>query len=655
MKTRIFGLLLMALSFGATASAGGEEAPSWLKQAASIKVPVYDKKANGVVLVDESRKTVGEDGRITTVDQFAVRILTREGRGRAQATAIYNTDTEKVKEIRAWLIRPSGDVLRYDKKETLDLASAENDVYNDSRKKVIRAMDDAEAGSVFGYEIVTEEKSLFSQFVWYFQGDLPVISSRLTLTLPAGWRADAVTFNHAKYEPVVNGTTYQWEAGNLPFIEREPNAPGLRNLTPRIAVSIYPPEGKTTLLRSFASWKDVSVFTCELADPQTTVTSEIAAKARELTTTAKTEYEKIQAIGRYAQNVNYISIQVGVGRGGGYRPHAAAEVFSKNYGDCKDKANLMRAMLKSINIDAYPVSIFSGDPTFVQQEWPSPHQFNHAIIAVRVGEETQAPAVLNHASLGRLLIFDPTDNDTPVGDLPDHEQGSLALIAAGARGELARMPVTEPEANKLECNIDAALDAQGALTATLHERMIGQAAVDSRREFKRFARSDYIKLIERWVSSTVPSAAVSKVEPVDDQTAGKFQLQVEFNSPAYARSMRGNLIMFKPAILSRRDLAPLGEETRRHPVVLESQAYSETVKIKLPAGFDVDELPEGAELNHPFGQYAATFEVKDGHLIFKRSLVLKSATIPVEQYSVLRTFFGRIRAIEAAPVVLAKK
>ncbi len=46
------------------------------------------------------------------------------------------------------------------------------------------------------------------------------------------------------------------------------------------------------------------------------------------------------------QNIQYISIQTGLGRGGGYRPHASNEVFAKSYGDCKDKANLMRAMLK---------------------------------------------------------------------------------------------------------------------------------------------------------------------------------------------------------------------------------------------------------------------------------------------------------------------
>ncbi|MCI0661090.1 MAG: hypothetical protein L0220_08450 [Acidobacteria bacterium] len=58
-----------------------DDPPPWLREAASATLPAFDKKVNAVVLHDESRVKVQEDGRITTVDIFAVRILTREGRG----------------------------------------------------------------------------------------------------------------------------------------------------------------------------------------------------------------------------------------------------------------------------------------------------------------------------------------------------------------------------------------------------------------------------------------------------------------------------------------------------------------------------------------------------------------------------------------------
>jgi hypothetical protein len=312
-------------------------------------------------------------------------------------------------------------------------------------------------------------------------------------------------------------------------------------------------------------------------------------------------------------------------------------------------------MLKTLGIESYPVSIYSGDPTFVRQEWPSPQQFNHCIIAVKVGDETQAATIVKHQSLGRLLIFDPTDDDTPVGDLPDHEQGSYALICAGNEGELMKMPVTPPEANRLERAVEAELSADGTLTAKVSERSFGQAAVEERRLFKRAERPQYVKYLERWITQTAPSANVLNSEPKDDAREGKFALDVEFKSPNYAQLMRGRLMVFKPAIVSRRSSVFLTDAKRKHPVVLDSEAYNETVRIKLPEGFDVDEMPDAVDVNQPFGNYAAKCEAKDGHLIFSRSLALKAGIIPVEQYASVRGFFERIRAVEQTPVVLVKK
>jgi hypothetical protein len=655
MLKRLLVSVCLTVCLQAGAAAKGDEPPPWLKQAASTSLPAYGKEVHAVALHDESRKTVEEDGKIVTTNWWAVKILSREGRGYARASENYNTGSGKIKEMRAWLIRPSGEVKSYGKKETVDLARAENDVYNDAREKVISAADDADAGCVFGYEIITEEREVFSQFVWYFQTLNPVVMSRLTVALPQGWRADAITFNHDKIEPSVSGNSYTWELRNLPPIETEPASPKLSKLVARIAVNIFPPQGKATMLRSFASWKDVSRYSSELSDPQAGFNESMAAKARELTAGAKTEFERIQAIGRYAQSVNYISIQIDLGRGGGYRPHNAVDVFNKNYGDCKDKANMMRALLKSLGVESYPVVIYSGDPNRVEPEWPSPHQFNHCIIAVKVSDETQAPTIVKHPSLGRLLIFDPTDDDTPVGDLPDHEQGSYALIVAGDAGELLKMPVTPPEANRLERAVEAELSADGTLTAKVSEHSFGQAAVGERRLFKRAARPQYVTYIERWITQTAPSANVLKSEPNDDARGGKFALDVEFKSPNYAQLMRGRLMVFKPAVVSRRSSIFLTESKRKHPVVLDSETYDETVRIKLPEGFDVDEMPDAAELNQPFGNYTAKCEVKDGHLIFRRSLALKAGTIPVEQYASVRGFFERIRAVEQTPVVLVKK
>lgn len=150
-------------------------------------------------------------------------------------------------------------------------------------------------------------------------------------------------------------------------------------------------------------------------------------------------------------------------------------------------------------------------------------------------------------------------------------------------------------------------------------------------------------------------AKLSKVEPVDSHTDGRFALDVDFTVANYGQLMQDRLLAFKPAIVSRRESLDFTGASRKYPVVLRSNAWTETARVKLPTGFEVDELPDAVKLDTSFGNYTASCEVKDGHLIFTRTLVVRAATIPVEQYAAVRGFFERIRAAEQSPVVLTKK
>src|SRR5262249_15147309 len=153
--------------------------------------------------------------------------------------------------------------------------------------------------------------------------------------------------------------------------------------------------------------------------------------------------------------------------------------------------NLMRAMLKVVGITAFPVSIYSGDPNYVRAAWPSPQQFNHCIVAVKVSDQTQAKTIIQHPALGRLLIFDATDDQTPLGDLPYYLQGSLALISSKSETELVRMPVTPPEMNQLERSATLSLQPDGAIGGQIQELANGQTAVAFRAQFRKMSKPEY--------------------------------------------------------------------------------------------------------------------------------------------------------------------
>lgn len=632
-----------------------EEAPSWLKQAAQNRPGGFGPNVRAAVLHREQSVTLDSSGRLVTVERHAVRILTKEGRAEAVALAFYLSKFSKVSDMEAWLISPSGAVTGYGKKAIIDRISDPDDIYDEGRLKIIDASRDADVGSVFGYTTTTEDRPLFYQDRWSFQHDLPTSFSKFTLTLPNGWTARSVTFNRAAVQPQVSGSTYTWELRDLPEIAREPLSPSFVNLAPMIAVNYSPPAGEQGATRSFADWTEVSRWTSELHDPQVIVDDSVAAKARELTANAKTELEKIRAIGAFVQNLQYISIDIGVGYGNGMKPRPSNTVLNRGYGDCKDKANLMRAMLRVLKIESYPVAIYSGDPNFVKAEWASPGQFNHCIIAVKVSSETNAPTVLDHPKLGRLLIFDATDQFTPVGDLPDYLQGSKALIAAGPDGGLVEMPVTPADFNAWRRETEVTLSENGSVKGVMRERLTGQESRGARTMHRSLNSNDFSRSIEGWLTRGATAARLEKLSPTDDQANAAFNMDVEFSAPSYGQLMQNRLLIFKPALANRTSSVYLTEKARKNPVVIETNSFSETAVFDLPAGFVVDEMPTPVTLESPFGKYTTTVESKDGKFRFTRTLVLNRSVVPVERYGEVREFFSKMLDAEQTPVVLIRK
>ena len=646
--------LTLAIGYAQAVSAG--DPPPWLLDAAKAATPAFDvKDVSALVLRNEESVTIESDGRMVRTVRYALRILTKEGRQEAVARIVYQTDGEKVRDFDAWLIRKSGPAKSYGKKETIDMALADNDLYNEARRKLIFAIDDSAEGDVFGYESVTEERTIFSQMSFRFQDDHPVVFSKFTLNLPNGWRAESVTFNRDKIEAVVSGTSYSWELRDLAPNPYEAGSPSRSSLAPRLAVSFFPSQATATQIRTFSNWADVAKWMSEIEDPQMTVDDALAGKAKDLTAAATNEFERRRAISRYVQQLQYISIQIGTGKGGGYRPRSATEVFAKSYGDCKDKANLMRAMLSVLRIQAFLVSITADDPTYVRAEWASPHQFNHCIIAVKVSDETKAASVVVHPTLGRLLIFDPTDPYTSLGDLPEEQQGSLALIDHKDTDALLQMPVIPAELNRLDRKVNISLTPDGAIAGSLNEKTVGQAAVAERSRLRRLAASEYNQMIESWITRGASGAKTAKIETKDDHQNGDFNLDVVFSAASYGQLMQGRLMVFKPAVVGRLERFSFTDGKRKHPYLIDATTYSESVTIKLPAGFVVDEMPEPANLESAFGKYTANYEVKGDSLIFTRSLKLNRVTVPADKYETVRTFFGLVRNADQSPVVLLRK
>ena len=107
-KFPILSILVFAsvlAAFTSTEAHADGKSPQWLRQTTGKPVPSYEKDVPAVVLHDEQQVTYGADGKLVSVENFAVKVLSREGRDFAVARAFYLVSSGKVREINAWLIR----------------------------------------------------------------------------------------------------------------------------------------------------------------------------------------------------------------------------------------------------------------------------------------------------------------------------------------------------------------------------------------------------------------------------------------------------------------------------------------------------------------------------------------------------------------------
>ena len=645
---------MIALALFLASALMAEDVPDWVREVAAQQSPGYPSKVGTVTLLQDVTLTIGKDGRQTTHERGVEKILQR-GAGIPGAYCFYDPRSGKVHEFKAWLVPASGKPTVFGKNAVLDQDLSNKYEYDEERVKVIEPGGNLAPGSVFAWEIVDEEKTVFTGDEHSFQGADPVLLSRYTLSLPAGWVASGTVFNHEPVQPQVIGTTYTWELRNLPWIEPEEHSPEFHSLAPRLGVNYYPEDTVRLGLMPVRKWRDVSVWQASLMDPAAAVTDAIRAKAIELTRGAVTELDKIRAIGAFVQKTSYVVVEINLARGGGYAPHSAGQVLERNYGDCKDKATLMRALLKAAGIDSYPVGIYQGDRQFVRPEWPSPAQFNHAIIAIRVSPETKLPTVMEYPVLGRLLIFDPTDPVTPVGNLPEQEQGSYALVVAGSDGDLVTMPLLPADQNRIESSADAQLKPDGSLSARIERRYYGQQG-SAVRYLTTFEDRDELKRqFEEGLSYRLGGLSLDRIVPSDHLGDDQLQLNMDVTVKQFGQMLQGRVLMVSPGTLGRRSEYTFPAKLRTEPVRLNAEAFRDSVTIEAPPNFKVDELPDPVQLTSAYGSYKATWKVEGNEILFEQSLEVKNTIAPAADYAKIRQFFEHVDEAQNSAVVLVKQ
>jgi len=643
------GVLFLMLALSAPIFGFGST-PDWLRAAAARPAVKYADDVNGVVLFSDQETIVKDNGDFTDHRRIAYRILRPEGRNLAAMALPFDGET-KINYLHAWSLTAQGQEYESKEKDAYEKSLTAGEVFSDTREKILK-VPGADVGTVVGFEFEQKNRPYLLQEVWFIQRYLPVERARYSLRLPRSWEYRASWINHADLAPAESNGTYVWEVADVPRIEVEAHEPPYRALASAMVVTFFSEKLKG---QTYRSWDDLGAWYSQLIESSHVSSPALQKKALELAPPQMPAAERIQALARFVQqDIRYAAIEVGIG---GFRPHPAADVFEHRYGDCKDKAMLLSTMLAQIGVKSFQLLIHVQRGTYTGST-PPYRGFNHAILAIQLPEASIPrpwTAVYEQPKLGRLLIFDPTNDRVPLGQLPSYEQDNYALLVTDGGGDFIHLPVSSPELNRLKRTARLRLSPEGALQGEVEEISSGATAASMRSFLRDESQQDQKKIIERLLGRTMSNFVVSdlKIDNIDD-LGSDVVVHYKFIAEHYAQHS-GGLLFLRPRIVGQLE-GFLDTSKPRHysyqftvPSLL-----NETVEITLPEGFRADELPPAVASVFPFGAYSSSTEVADNLLRYKREYRVSDTVVPVDRIGELRKLFTEIRNDEKNVATLRK-
>ncbi len=636
--------------------AGGGVAPPWMHALVNAPLPAHDEKTDAVVLYSETAVTVLPDHRINTLVREAYKILRPGGREYGIVAIPFNPQ-KKITSLHGWCIPAQGKDYEVKDKEATEVSLPMiegSELISDVKEKLLR-IPAPDPGNIIGYEYEVHEQPLVLQNLWDFQGESPVRESHYSLQVPPGWEYKASWLNYAEMKPTQAGNgQWQWVLSDVKAIRREDDMPPLRGVAGQMIVTFFPPGGAAA--DEFATWREMGNWYQNLTSRRRDASPEIKQEVTTRTALAATPLDKMRALAQFVQHdIRYVAIELGIG---GWQPHPAADVFVHRYGDCKDKTTLMSSMLREIGVDSYYVVINTRRGSATPDMPPHVGAFNHVIVAIKLPEGVTDPslvATMQHPRLGRLLIFDPTNELTPFGQIAGYLQANYGLLVTPDGGELVELPQQPSRMNSIQRAARLTLDAQGTLKGSVEDMRVGDRAWWERRRLTTVTKdSDRIKPIERLLADSISIFRITKATLINlHQTGEPFGLNYSFEAEDYAKNA-GGLLLVRPRVIGSKSSELLEtKEPRKYPIEFDGPLWdTDAFDITLPPGYEVDDLPPPVDADYSFASYHSKTEVRGNAIHYARTFEVKELSVPVSRAEELKKFYRIIASDERNTAVL---
>ncbi|MCM3872352.1 MAG: DUF3857 domain-containing protein, partial [Pyrinomonadaceae bacterium] len=608
-------------------------------QPPSAKAADYSKEA----FVIEQLKSLyrfEKDGTGLREMTLRVKVQSEAGMERfGQLVFAYSSANEKLEVDYIRVLKADGTAVSASATNVQDLSAPiarEAPVYTDARQKHV-TVPGLRPGDVLEYHVVWQVHTpIAANHYWvhhnFIVSGLIVLSETLEVSVPQDSKPKIKT--ESGLDPTISNQdgrrVYLWKHANLKREDKKDEE------TAEKKDEDEDPKPPQIQMTTFQSWDEVGQWYAALERDRGLPDDKIRAKAEELVRGLKSDEEKIEALYQYvAKNFRYVSLSLGQGR---YQPHAAADVFANQYGDCKDKHTLLSAMLVAAGLRAYPALMNSSRK--IDPDMPSPAQFDHVISAIPNGNQT--------------LWVDTTAEVAPFRLLSPQLRDKQALvISTMAPARLETTPADPPFLSTELVDTAGQVSDLGKLSAHSHATLRGDAEMIFRMMFLKTPRTEWKELKYYLAMLSGIRGEATEIKPSEPAALEKpFEVEFDVSNDDFLdwSSKKARIALPLPSF----DLntTNVDKQGRSKPIQLGPPIkVVYRLKLLLPSKYQA-RVPLPLTVNRDYATYSSTYKLEGSTLTAERVLHVRQREIPAARAQDYLAFVAAARADEAQTLSL---
>ncbi len=581
------------------------------------------------ILHDATVHTVHENGLSSRFRQLVIQIHDDEGARGYRAHAIYYEPATQWVDVRAARVLRGDQILSSYHTSERSLAEPQYRIYYSAREVVV-TLPVLEPGDVIELRYRVEDIAAQNDFADYF-GNMRGLASGIPTArideifiTPASrtlhFRVPSIPMEHASE---TEGTQHveRYTALDVAATHSEPGMPGYTEVSPYLHVS------------TFDSWEAVGHFWWGLAAEQLVPDAELIRTVHELVDDAPDLRTRVARIYAWAtDHVRYVGLELGIH---GFQPYRVADVVQRGFGDCKDTASLLYAMLTIAGIDARIALVRTTRNGEIESSPASLAIFDHAIAYV--------PAL--------DLFLDGTAEHGGISELPSGDQGALTLVVGPTSAELRHIPIRAPGESGRHREVTLTLAADGTAALAASETLNGSEAMAARGRYESPETRE--QRLEQSLGSVFTGltldaqsfdAITDREQPLHFTWAGHVA-QIGERDGATLRLGASTLGGFTQT------WAPLA--TRRHPFELGPPFhYEEHRVVRVPAGMTITDVPQGGSIDTPFARLTMRLTPGTNEVAVDTTLEMRVSRVAPEDYAAFRAFCEQADALLRARIAI---